>query len=97
MGLAASPFIIDDAIIRLAQPLAQAPNQLAGGPGRAGDLIEELARGENFHLDLAGSSNGRAARAVFHDTHLPDKLPAANRAEKDGIAGEFSEYVDGAT
>jgi len=55
LGLAASPFIIDDAIIRLAQPLTQAPNQVASGPGRAGDLIEELARGENFHLNLAGS------------------------------------------
>src|SRR5215472_13795068 len=97
MGLAASPFIIDDAIIRLAQPLAQAPNQLASGPRRAGDLIEELARGENFHLNLTGSSSGRAARAVFHNAHFPDKLPGANRAEKDGIAIEFSEYVDGAT
>jgi len=97
VGSAALPFIIDDAIIRLAQPLSQAPNQLASGPGRAGNLIEEFARGENFHLNLAGSSSGRTARAVFHDAHFPDKLPGANRAEKDGIAIEFSEYVSGAT
>src|ERR1700694_4691950 len=70
MGLAASPFIVDDAIVGLSQPLTEALNSLAGG------------------------SSGRTARAVFHDAHLPDKLPGANSAEKDGVAIEFPEYVD---
>ena len=35
--------------------------------------------------------------AVFYNAHLPYKLPCANRAEKDGFAIEFSEYVDGTT
>jgi hypothetical protein len=47
------------------------------------------------HLNLAGGSNGRTARAVFHDAHFPDELPRANCGEQDGIAIEFSEYVDG--
>src|SRR5947208_1652707 len=94
MGSAASPFIVDDAIVGLAQPLTEALNQLASGPRRASDLIEELGRREDFHLDLASGSSGRTARAVFHDAHLPDKLPRANRAEKDGVAIEFPEYVD---
>jgi hypothetical protein len=50
------------------------------------------SRSEEFHLNLAGGSNGRTARAVFHDAHFPDELPRANRAEQDGIAIEFSEY-----
>jgi len=33
--------------------------------------------------------------AVFHNAHLPYKLPRAHRAEKDGVAIEFPEYVDG--
>src|SRR5262249_41106179 len=97
MGSAASPFIADDAIAGLAQPLTKALNQLASGPRRACDLIEELGRREDFYLDLAGGSNGRTARAVFHNAHLPYKLPWANRTEKDGIALEFPEYVDGTT
>jgi hypothetical protein len=94
MGSAASPFIVDDAIVGLAQPLTEALNQLASGPRRACDLIEELGRRKDFYLDLAGGSSGRTARAVFHNAHLPYKLPCANRAEKDGIAIEFPEYVD---
>src|SRR5499427_995547 len=95
MGSAASPFIIDDAIVGLAQPLTEALNQLASGPRRACDLIEELGRREDFYLDLAGGSSGRIAGAVFHNAHLPYKLPCANRAEKDGVAIEFPEYVNG--
>jgi hypothetical protein len=95
VGPAASPFIVDDAIVGLAQPLTEALNQLASGPRRACDLIEELGRREDFYLDLAGSSSGRIAWAVFHNAHLPYKLPCANRAEKDGVAIEFPEYVDG--
>src|SRR5262245_21071326 len=95
MGSAASPFIIDDAIVGLAQPLTEALNQLASGPRRACDLIEELGRREDFYLDLAGGSSRRTAGAVFHNAHLPYKLSRANRAEKDGVAIEFPEYVDG--
>src|SRR6516165_10392452 len=54
MGSAASPFIVDDAIVGLAQPLTEALNQFASGPRRACDLIEELGRREDFYLDLAG-------------------------------------------
>jgi hypothetical protein len=93
-GSATSPLIVDDPIVGLAQPLAEALNQLASGSRRAGDLIEELGRREDFHLDLAGGSSGRTARAVFHNAHLPDKLTSANRAEKDGVAIEFAEHVD---
>src|SRR5262249_38142808 len=32
---------------------------------------------------------------IFHNAHLPYKLSRANRAEKDGVAIEFPEYVDG--
>jgi hypothetical protein len=95
MGSAASPFIVDDAIVGLAQPLTEALNQLASGPWRACDLIEELGRREDFYLDLAGGSSRRTAGAVFHNAHLPYKLSRANRAEKDGVAIEFPEYVDG--
>src|SRR5437868_14010591 len=95
MGSAASPFIVDDAIVGLAQPLTEALNQLASGPRRACDLIEELGRREDFYLDLAGSSSSRTARTVFHNAHLPYKLPRANRAEKDGVAIDLPEYVDG--
>jgi hypothetical protein len=97
MGSAASasPFIVDDAIVGLAQPLTEALNQLASGPRRACDLIEELSRREDFYLDIAGGSSRRIAGAVFHNAHLPYKLSCANLAEKDGIAIEFPEYVDG--
>jgi hypothetical protein len=95
MGSAASPFIVDDAIVGLAQPLTEALNQLASGPRRACDLFEELGRREDFCLDLAGGSSGRIAGAFFHNAHLPYKLPRANRAEKDGVAIEFPEYVNG--
>jgi hypothetical protein len=84
--LAASPFIIDDAIVGLAQPLTEALNQLASGLRRACDLIEELARCEEFYLDLAGGPNGRTAGSVFYNAHLSYKLTRANRAEKDGVA-----------
>src|SRR5947208_15456252 len=97
MGAAALPFMGDDAIVGLAQPLTEALNQLASGPRRACDLIEELGRRKDFYLDLAGGPSGRTARAVFHNAHLPYKLPRANRAEKDGIAIECPEYVDGTT
>src|SRR6266540_5252428 len=97
MGSTASPFIVDDAIVGLAQPLTnnKALDQLASGLRRAYDLIEELGRREDFYLDLAGGSSGRTAGAVFHNAHLPNKLPCANRAELDGVATEFPEYVDG--
>ena len=95
MGSAASPFIVDDAIVGLAQPLTEALNQLASGPRRACDVIEELGRREDFYLDLAGGSSRRIAGAIFHNAHLPNKLPRTNRAEKDGVAIEFPEYVDG--
>jgi hypothetical protein len=94
-GSAASPFIVDDAIVGLAQPLTEALNQLASGPWRACDLIEELGWREDFYLDLAGGSSGRIAGTVFYNAHLPYKLPCANRAEKDGVAIEVPEYVDG--
>jgi hypothetical protein len=95
MGSAASPFIVDDAIVGLAQPLTEALNQFASGPRRACDLIEELGRREDFYLDLAGGSSRRTAGPVFHNAHLPYKLSRANRAEKDRIAIEFPQYVDG--
>lgn len=96
MSWFASLFIIDDAIIRLAQPLTKTPNQLASGGRRTGDLIEELGWGENFHLNHAGGPSGRTARAVFHHAHFADKLPGANFAKKDRVAIDFSEYLDGA-
>src|SRR5438034_848554 len=96
MRSAPSPFIVDDAIVGLAQPLTEALNQLASGLRRAYNLIEELWRREDFYLDFAGGSSGCATRAVFYNAHLPYKLPRANRTEKDGIAIEFPEYVDGA-
>src|SRR5262249_61926813 len=89
----ASPFIVDDAIVGLAQPLTEALNQLASGPRRACDLIEERGRREDFYLDIAGGSSRRIAGAVFHNAHLPYKLSCANRAEKDGVAIEFPEDV----
>src|ERR1700751_65997 len=94
MCSAASPFIVDDAIVGLAQPLTEALHQLASGPRRACDLIEELGRREDFYLDLAGGASGRIAGAVFHNAHLPYELPCTDRAEKDGVAIEVSEYVD---
>jgi hypothetical protein len=95
MGSTASPFIVDDGIVGLTQPLTEALNQLASGPRRVCDLIEELGRCEDFYLDLAGGSSRRTAGAVFHNAHLPYKLSCSNCAEKDGVAIEFPEYVDG--
>jgi len=70
MGSAASPFIVDDAIVGLAQPLTETLNQLSRGPRRACDVIEELGRREDFYLHLAGSSCRRTAGAVFHNAYL---------------------------
>jgi hypothetical protein len=42
------------------------------------------------------SARGRAAGAVFHNAHLPDKLPCANGAKEDGLAIDFPKYVNGA-
>ena len=94
MGSAASPFIIDDAIVGLAQPLTEALNQLASGLWVACDVIEELGRREEFYVNLAGSSSGCTAGAVFENAHLSDKLPRANRAEEDRVTVEFPEYLD---
>jgi len=58
-------------------------------------LIEELVRVENFRFDLTGGSNRRTAWLVFHDAHFADKLSRADRAEKDEVAIEFSDYFDG--
>jgi hypothetical protein len=96
VGTTASPFIVNDAIISLAQSLTEALNQLASGLRRADDLIEQLGRRKDFYLNLAGGSNGRAAGAVFHNAHLPEKLPCANGAKEDGLAIDFPEYVNGA-
>src|SRR4029077_18839601 len=68
---------------------------LMSGLRRACNLIEELGRREDFYLDLAGGSSRSHTGAVFHNAHLPYKLPCANRAEKDGVAIEVPEYVDG--
>jgi hypothetical protein len=94
--LAGSPFIIGNAIVGLAQPLTEALNQLASGPRRANDLIEEFGRVEEFRFDLAGSANGRTARPVFHDAHFPNKLASADPAEQDRFAIEFSNHLDSA-
>ncbi len=95
MGSATPPFIAYDAIVRLAQPLTETLNQFTSGPRRGCDLIEELVRQEDFHLDLAGGSSGCVAGAIFQDAHLADKLSCANRAKKDGLAIEFPDYVYG--
>ena len=94
-GLAASPFIVDDAIIGLAQPPTESLDQLANDPRRACDLIEELIWREDFYLDLAGGASGRIAGAVFHNAHLSYELSCTDRAEKDRVAIEVPEYVDG--
>ena len=94
MGSAASPFIIDDAIVGLAQSLTEALNQLASGLWGACDVIEELGRREELYLNLAGSSSSCTAGAVFDNAHLSDKLPRANRAEEDRVTVEFPEYLD---
>ena len=75
MGSAASPFIVDDGIVGLAQPLTETPNQLSGGPRRGYNLIEELGRREDVYLHLAGGSSHRAAGAVFHNAHRPLRQP----------------------
>src|SRR5260370_29667518 len=89
MNSAASPFIVDDAIVGLAQPLTKALNQLASGPRRACDLIEELGRREDFYLDPACGSSWCTAGAGFHHPHLPPKPSRTNPGEKDGVAAEF--------
>jgi len=39
----------------------------------------------------SGEASGRAAGAVFHNSHLTYKLPSANPAKKDGLAIEHPE------
>jgi hypothetical protein len=95
IGSTASPFISNEAIIRLAQSLTEAVNQLASGLRRSHDLIKELGRRENFYFDLAGGSSCRAAGTVFHNAHLAYKLFRANRAKKDALAIEFPKYLNG--
>jgi hypothetical protein len=95
VGATTSPFIFNDAIISLAQSLTEALKQLASSLRRTCDLIEELGRRKGFYLNLAGGSNGRAAGAVFHNAHLPDKLPGAHGAKEDGLAIDFPEYLNG--
>jgi hypothetical protein len=97
MGSTASPFVVDDAVVGLAQPLTEALNQLTSGLRRLCDLIEELGRCKDLYFDLAGGSSGRTAGAVFHNPHLAYELPSANGAKKDCVAIEFPEYVDGTT
>jgi hypothetical protein len=96
VGTTVASFILNDAIISLAQSLTEALNQLTSGLRRACDLIEQLGRRKNFYLNLAGGSSGRAAGAVFNNAHLPEKLPCANGAKEDGLAVDFPEYVNGA-
>jgi len=69
-------------------------NQFASSLRGACDLIEKLGRREDFYLDLAGGSRRRTAGAIFDNAHLTYKLSRINRAEKDGVAIEFPEYVD---
>src|SRR5262245_17981911 len=95
MGSAAPPFTLNDAIISLAQSLTEALNQFPSGLWRARDVIQELGRHEDFYLDLAGGPSGRAAGAVFHNSHLTYELPRPNPAKKDGLAIEFPEYING--
>jgi hypothetical protein len=95
LGSAALPFVVDDAIVGLAQPPTESLDQLANDPRGARDLIEEFIWGEDFYFDLTGGASGRIAGAVFHNAHLSYKLPGTDRAEKDGVAIEVSEYFDG--
>ena len=79
MGRAASPFIVDDAIVGLAQPLTEALNQLASGPRRACDLIEELGRREEFYLVPQGNLlvfRGRKTTIVQYATVTSRSLNA---------------------
>jgi hypothetical protein len=96
MGSGASPFIFNDAIIGFSQSLTETANELASGLRPACDLIEEQGRRENFYLDVAGGLSGRAAGTVFHNAHFAYELSRTNRAEKDALAIEFSEYLDSA-
>ena len=65
LGSAASPFIVDDAIVGLPQPPTEALDQLPSGPPRACDLIEELIWREDCYLNLACGASGRVAGAIF--------------------------------
>jgi hypothetical protein len=89
--------VVDDTIVRLAQPLTQTPNKLPCGLRRVGDLVEEFGLSEDFDLNLTGSPSGRTSRPVLYDAHFAEKLSGTNFAQKDGMAIAFSDYVDGAT
>jgi hypothetical protein len=83
VGRAASPFIVDDAIVGLAQPLTEALNQLASGPRRACDLIEELGRREEFYLVPEGNLlvfRGRKTTIVQYATVTSSSLNACGFA-----------------
>jgi hypothetical protein len=47
---------------------------------------------EDLHLDLAGGSRRRTARAVFHGTHFPDEFPRAEDTKQDRGAVEFRDH-----
>jgi len=93
MGSAASPFIVDDAIVGLAQPLTEALNQLASGPRRACDLIEELGRREDFDLDLDRTSPALFSCMSGHKIGMATITPdgyardALFRVNKDAASG----------
>jgi len=79
VGRAASPFIVDDAIVGLAQPLTEALNQLASGPRRACDLIEELGWRDEFYLVPEGNLlvfRGRKTTIVQYATVTSSSLNA---------------------
>src|SRR5262249_40020705 len=96
MRLAASPFIGHDAIVGLTQPLTEALNELTSVPRRAGDPFEELGWREEFCVNFAGGSGGRTTWAVLQNAHFSDKLPGANRAQKDEVTIQLPEHFDGA-
>jgi hypothetical protein len=80
-------------VVGPAQPLTEALDQFAAAGGELAIRSKNSVGVRIFVSIIAGGLSGRTG-GRFSTTHLP-RLARANPAKKDGLAIEFSEYING--